>query len=348
MVQRIMEDRSLIPSLRFDGAAVGRTNRFDAWREAIRCVYDVEPLAAKTGELEHMEGWLVDNLIFTEVAFSRQSFSHHTRHAQDANYLSFQIYKSGGSVGIAEEQAWKMEPGQVHIYDFSRRFHSIAEDSVVAGVKIPHEAIGYDPGRHPAVTTFSGNSSVGRFLMDTFFAIQRRLPELRQDEAAVLAQGFCGLVRGVLIPQERQENTTARMYRAERRAAMRSYLDRRLSDANLGIGDLLHAFGVSRTSIYRDFADVGGVAAYINNRRLDRAFHRLISASPSPGRVKEIANRTGFNDPAHFNRLFRQRFGITPGSTMTSRPAPDIPYQRPVESSASPAALQLSNWFSGM
>ncbi|WP_169054438.1 AraC family transcriptional regulator [Nitratireductor sp. XY-223] len=327
---------------------MGRRHCFDAWREAVRCVFDVNPLSDEVSGTERMEGWLLDNLIFTEVAFSPQSFRHHARHAQDANYLSLQIYRSGGSSGVLADQYWKMEPGQVHIYDFSRQFQSVAEDSVVAGVKIPHEAIGYDPGRHPAHIMLSGCSPLGRFLIETYFAIQRRLPELCQEEASALAKGFCGLVRGILIPQGNEDCTEVKRSRAERRVAMRSYLDRHLSDPALGIDHLLRSFAVSRPSIYRDFANEGGVATYINRRRLDRAFSRLVSTTPSHGRIKEIANGVGFNDPAYFNRLFRQRFGIAPGAAITNRRPPGTRPQLTARNDSSLAASQLSNWFSSI
>lgn len=340
-----MGQDSLIPALKFDGTSFGRKHRFDAWRETLRCVYDVAPLEDVATEAEYMDGWLVDSLIFSEVSFSNQTFSHHAHHLQDANYLSFQIYKSGGAAGVAADQSWIMRTGEVHIFDFSREFHSIAEKSVVSGVTIPHEAVGYDPAKHPVHMMFCGNSAIGGVLKEGYYSLQRRLPELNQEEATVLANGFCGLVRSIISPQMTKQPTQAKRFAAERRVAMRSYLDRHLSDPNLGIDDLLDTFGVSRPSIYRDFGDAGGVTSYINGRRLDRAFHQLISTRPSHGRVKEIAHKIGFSHASHFNRLFRQRFGITPGAVMTDRQFACAYSQQSNQKSSSLNTSQLSDWF---
>ncbi|MCR9137585.1 MAG: AraC family transcriptional regulator [Alphaproteobacteria bacterium] len=339
-----MASDGLIPSVRIDAESVGPKHCFDAWRETVRDIYDVKPLAGSSSVREYLEAWLVDNLVFTEVGFSQQAFSHHIKLAQDANYLSLQIYRSGAMSGVLGDQSFTVEPGEVHIFDFSRQFHSIAQESIVAGVIIPHEAIGYDPGKHPAHISFSGNSAIGRFLMDTFFALKNQLPDFQQDEATPLAEGFCSLVRALTLDEPTEDSSDTQRTRLERRIAMRSYLDRRLSSPDLGVDDLLRIFGVSRPTIYRDFADVGGVAGYINDRRLDRAFYQLASASPAQGRIKEIANRLGFNEPAHFSRLFRQRFGITPGEALASGSADSTLSRQPVSNKGLLEATQFQNW----
>ncbi|MCY6381888.1 helix-turn-helix transcriptional regulator [Hoeflea prorocentri] len=343
-----MGQADLIPAFKFDGASLGSSHCFDAWRETIRCVYDVAPLEEAATEFENVDGWLVNSLIFSEVSFSRQSFRHHARHLQDANYLSVQIYRSGGARGVLADQSWIMKPGDVHIHDFSREFRSVTEKSVVSGVTIPHADVGYDPATQPAHMMFCGDSAIGSVLRESFYAIQRRLPELNKEEAAVLANGFCGLVRGVISPQKTKELSRAKAFSAERRVAMRSYLDKHLSDPGLGIHNLLNTFGVSRPSIYRDFGDVGGVTAYINERRLNRAFHQLISANPSHGRVKEIAHHIGFKDTSYFNKLFRKRFGITPRAAMTGRQIVRAYSQQSNQIASSPNTSQLNDWFNSI
>lgn len=343
-----MGEENPIPTLIFDGQSMGSKHCFDAWRETLRCVYNVEPLSDQKSETEKLEGWFLDNLIFTEVAFSKQAFSHHTTLLHDANYLSLQIYKSGGSKGTTADQPWIMKPGQVHIYDFSREFHSVAEKSVVSGVKIPHEAVGYDPSKHPAHMSFSGNSPLGSLLLKSYYTIQNRLPDIQQQESVILAQAYCGLLRGLFDPLNMEQPSAAKKFATERRAAMRSYLDRNLSDPDLGIEQLLRSFGVSRPSVYRDFSDVGGVSSYISSRRLDRAFHQLLSTEPSHGRVKEIANRLGFKDTAHFSRLFRQRFGVTPGNVMTRQRPGSFASRMANDHNTPPVSRCLSDWFNSI
>ncbi|MCK2046341.1 helix-turn-helix domain-containing protein [Chromohalobacter sp. TMW 2.2299] len=69
--------------------------------------------------------------------------------------------------------------------------------------------------------------------------------------------------------------------------------------------------GVSRANLYRLFADEGGVARYIQCRRLAAARRRLEDPSDLSG-IGEIATQHGFNNPAHFSHRFRELFGISP------------------------------------
>lgn len=312
-----MTGGQLIPTVRLDAQLLGTRHCYDAWREEIRPIYDVDPFSEAPGGEEKVKAWLLGDLIFSEVAFSHQSFSHNAGHASNAHYLSLQVYRRGGMRGTFADMPFEVAPGEVHIFDFSRKFHSVAEASAVAGAVFSHEAVGYDPGRHPAHMRFSSSSAVGRFLADTFFALMGQLPSLQKADANAVAEGFCGMIRGLLTAAS-PEGTPNRRFQAERRAEMRSYLERHLADTELSAERLCREFGASRASIYRDFAEAGGVARYITQRRLDRIFHQLLSTSPARGRVQEVASRWGFDDPGHFSRLFRQRFGVPPSVVLGS------------------------------
>ena len=112
-----------------------------------------------------------------------------------------------------------------------------------------------------------------------------------------------------------------------RQAAMRRHIERNLHDLGLGVESLCRAFGVSRATLYREFATESGIARYITRRRLDWAFRELASRPPARGRVRAACERWGFDSASHFNRLFRARFGISPSDAMSlgEEPAPAAP-----------------------
>ena len=58
---------------------------------------------------------------------------------------------------------------------------------------------------------------------------------------------------------------------------------------------------------------MGGVAAYIQTRRLARAHADLADPGKAPRKIYEVAYRWGFVSEAHFSRAFRRAFGVTPG-----------------------------------
>lgn len=310
-----MTHRGAAPHLHLDRDLVGARDCFDAWREVVRAVYDVNPLSDTSAGVESITAWLVNNLIFSNVAFSEQSFHHDHHLAENANYLSLQIYRSGSAKGMLEDSNWVMRPGEVHVFDFSREFHSVNEASSVAGVVIPHHAIGYDPARHPPHLAFSQNSPAGKFLSSAFFALMNLIPELPDSESEVLVEGFCGLLHGMVAPLSSAERKVPKQ-RARRRREIRFYLDRNLSDPDLDVDRVCQIFSMSRSSLYRDFAESGGVAQYLTARRLDRAFGQLRSGPSVTGYVKEVAERCGFTDSSRFSKVFRKRFGLSPRAVL--------------------------------
>ena len=69
--------------------------------------------------------------------------------------------------------------------------------------------------------------------------------------------------------------------------------------------------GLSRYEVARQFRALYGTSPYRYSlmRRLDSARNRLRSGMP----LVEVALITGFADQAHFTRIFRSTYGVTPG-----------------------------------
>jgi AraC-like DNA-binding protein len=79
----------------------------------------------------------------------------------------------------------------------------------------------------------------------------------------------------------------------------------------------------SRAHLYRVFAGRGEtVAGYVRERRQLRA-RALLTGPPERNiRIGDIAYCCGFEDPVHFARLFRERFGLPPRELRADGPMP--------------------------
>lgn len=76
--------------------------------------------------------------------------------------------------------------------------------------------------------------------------------------------------------------------------------------------------GVSRRYLYNIFTpEYGPIATYIRAKRLERARTFLASAKEKDTPIVEVAFESGFPDPAHFSRLFKGVFGLTPSEFRT-------------------------------
>lgn len=101
----------------------------------------------------------------------------------------------------------------------------------------------------------------------------------------------------------------------------RRIIENHLADGQLSPSRVATLCGMSRARLYRLFEPLGGVAAYLQERRLVRTFNRL--SDPRDERsIATIAHETGFSSEAHFSRLFKKRFGCTARDLRTAiRPA---------------------------
>lgn len=296
-----------IASAGFDGAA----DRFDAWCESMRPGHEIRAApGSDDGRRVASAGWLVGDLFFNELELSPIAYSRQPRRAGD--YLLVRMYGEGVSEGRLEDTVFRTRPGEIHLFDQAAACRGeTGGRHRMRSVFMPYAAVGFEPRRHAGHILAGMETAVGRMLWSSMESLFAELPRAGRDEVAALADGFAGLV-GTLLLAGHRSAACSHDFDTTRRRAMRRFLDQRLGDPELGVASLCAAFGASRATIYRDFADEGGVARFITRRRLERAFHDLARLPPDRGRVRRVAERWGFTCPYHFSRAFRQRFQLWP------------------------------------
>jgi len=86
----------------------------------------------------------------------------------------------------------------------------------------------------------------------------------------------------------------------------------RAESRQLSAQHICAVLGVSRSRLYRLFEPLGGVAQYIQSRRLAKIRAALLD--PRDRRlISDLAYTHGFVSAAHFSRCFRRHFGCAPG-----------------------------------
>ncbi len=84
-----------------------------------------------------------------------------------------------------------------------------------------------------------------------------------------------------------------------------------LQDPTMAAPYLCDAMAVSRTSLFRLFANEGGVARFIRGRRIEAVRDTLVSG-PHDLSIKDLAKAWHFSDAAHLTRLFKRHYGWPP------------------------------------
>lgn len=101
--------------------------------------------------------------------------------------------------------------------------------------------------------------------------------------------------------------------RAARLAALRADAARHYRDPQLTVAHVAARHGLSVRQVQRLFEEDGTTfTAHVQSCRLAHVQRRLIDPRHAHELVATLAYDAGFSDLAAFNRLFKQRFGVTP------------------------------------
>jgi AraC-like DNA-binding protein len=119
-----------------------------------------------------------------------------------------------------------------------------------------------------------------------------------------------------LLGQLVEERTGARpgsgAYRSQLIVA-EEYIERHLHDPDLGAAQVAEVLGISVRHLARIFESTGrSPTRHIMERRLVRAHQELTGSGAPRSTIADVAHRWGFSSQAHFARLFRVRFALTP------------------------------------
>jgi AraC-like DNA-binding protein len=151
-------------------------------------------------------------------------------------------------------------------------------------------------------------SGPARLLVRFMNALAAELPQLDPSARAAAATAALELLRGAVEPSLPANRSTTR---AAMRAEIRRYVRTHLQDGALGPATIARAYSMSIRALHALFEDADeSVAALVRRERLARCVEDL--QQPDGGSVTEIAFRWGFSDAAHFSRLFKRAFGVTP------------------------------------
>jgi AraC family transcriptional regulator, positive regulator of tynA and feaB len=151
-------------------------------------------------------------------------------------------------------------------------------------------------------------SGAARMLVRYVDALAHELPQLDAPASAAAASAALELLRGAVEPTL-PTNRSAR--RAALQAEVRRYVRAHVQDPALNPETIAGAHALSVRALHALFEESPeSVAGLVRRERLARCLEDL--ELPSGGSVTEIAFRWGFRDAAHFSRVFKREFEVTP------------------------------------
>ena len=331
-----MSENGKLPFSLFTTSHLRPSEQFDAWRESISVIFDVAPPAEHppdSGFAATVRGWHLGGLLISAVDFDGQRFVRDRRKTvgDGLDHYLVQLYATGGLVGEAGDQGRVLNGGDVQILDLTQSNVTQAAPSGTVAIVVPRETLDQAlpaPGNLHGLI-LRGHSGMGGLLGDYMRSLVARAEAMTMADAPLVAQATTDMIAACF-----QSNAeTAERARAAIDQTMRQRIQRHilahLDSPALQAEALCAQFRISRSQLYRLFEPLGGVAHYIQEQRVTRACAELCNPAHDHRRIYEIAFALGFSSEAHFSRVFRATFGLSPSDVRARAQATRVDARRP-------------------
>jgi AraC-like DNA-binding protein len=310
-----------VPWGRFSSADFPVDDRFELWRNTTKNVHDLSPAAnrSRADLIVDTTVWNVGGVVITRGFYSAQRRDRSLaiiRRSDLDNYRVTLPLRGGATLVDADGGGRSFSSGTLFVTDLARVDRQDAaagenimlflnRESVDALLPQPLRMHGFAP--RGALASLLRNHLIG--LTD---ALSRG--KVSNAIAPALAQAtlhlFSAAIRGA--PPLDEEGKAA-VGGALRRCMLR-YIEEHLLDPKLSHDSLCRTFRVSRTTLYRLFQTLGGVAAYIKTRRLAR-IHAALSEPAHYQHLGRLADVYGFVSQSHMSKAYRALYGVSPSET---------------------------------
>lgn len=309
-------EASPLPSVRFSTDDFPDGEGWDIWCEQIGEVFDVTLEAGQSAAARvDVELTQLDQLLFGAIGLAgpRQRGVRSARKARldQLDHYVIELYTHGGNKGETPSGSFEGGAGTVNVTDMARPLTVSSGDAHSLTLTIPRPLLDAHlpdgAGLHGVVLA----DGPGDFLADYLLLLRRRLPRLSEDDAAWLSQGTVAMVAACLAPSIKPPEEASAPVNAVLFDRVERFVESMLGDPQLSVQHVCAALGVSRSRLYRLFEPHGGVAQYIQNRRLAKIRAALLDPHDRR-RISDLAYTYGFISAAHFSRCFRRQFGYSP------------------------------------
>lgn len=285
------------------------------YRAACARLFDITLACADSAFFNSLESFNLDDVLIGRCEGVEQRFRRDRARilADGSDTVQIILHISGGWWGDYDGRLIDGGMGTIRVMDMARPYDVRNEPYKMINVMIPRGRL-EEAGRldlHGLV--ISEDSPSGRLYAAHLRTIWETAEAMSPRDAKAAARALTELAAGMIIGHADEPSGDTRPVARVLLATARDHIDANLGDPDLSPEAIGQILGISRTQLYQLFAPLGGVSAYIQGRRLDRAFDTIVADAFDHQTLAQIGYAHGFRSDAHFSRLFRTRFGIPAG-----------------------------------
>ncbi|GGL64027.1 AraC family transcriptional regulator [Streptomyces fumigatiscleroticus] len=237
-------------------------------------------------------------------------------------FVTVAVQTSGRATLVQDGRCAVAGEGDLLVYDTARPYAlEYPERFCARVVQLPRRALPLteEDVRRVTGTAVGTADGLGAVLMPFLAELVASAHACAPSVAARLAAGTAGLFDALVTERTRQaaEPATAQGALVSR---IRDHIDRNLRNPALSPETVAGAHHISVRYLHRLFEDEGvTVSRLIQRRRLEESARELARGGRPAPTVAAVAQRWGFISPAHYSRVFRGAYGVSPRAWRAAR-----------------------------
>jgi AraC-like DNA-binding protein len=294
--------------------------RFRRWRETSCELFvpvDVASTAPDTFRYQSLRSTIGGLNLGTSLA--RQfSVVRDRGHIARSAQAPFSLYvPTGGQMGVTQNgRSSLVRPGEFVLIDQDLPYEmDIQGEFGFVWVHIPHAELAQriDDVSSIGGTAYSMRNPYADLAASFLGDVARVADRIDDTHGARIAEHVLDLIALAMTNEGAPSAPAECLQRKALLHRARAYIDQNLRDAALSLERVAAAIGTSSRSLSGFFTDTGTpYRTYLREQRLQHCACDLVAARSAHHSITEIALSWGFADSAHFSRVFRARYGVSP------------------------------------
>jgi AraC-like DNA-binding protein len=231
------------------------------------------------------------------------------------DYFIVSIQTKGCGKIVQDGRVAELSPGDFALYDSTRPYELIFDAPFQQHVLQLPGAILRGRLRNTETLTarkVHGDRGAGHLMISMIETLAADIDTLEAGSVAAIAESVENILVAGLCSLPGAADPVVPQLTAYHRDQIKAYVLRHLRDPRLSVNAIAAHLKLSPSTIYRAFAsEPVSLNTWIWNQRLDGVKRDICDPALAGRTITDIAFSWGFNDAAHFSRIFRARFGCS-------------------------------------
>ena len=315
---------------KFTTNSLPASDQLETWSSWYGSVFETSSLQPEEGFEAVNLTWRLDGLVFSRVSTPAISVVRTKTHIRrtPVDHWAITLSSHGATDLTSREASLRAPAGVPFVLSLGEEMHNERGEDERLQLYLARDSF---HGIGPMLDAVRGsvlNAGTGKLLADYMLLLERNLSSLAPDDAARLPGAVQAMLGACLAPSVERVATARRSIDLTLMERVRQAVRKHLRSPSLGPDKLCREAATSRSQLYRLLEGEGGVAHYIQRRRLSESFAILCDLSNGFS-INAIAEALCFVDASSFSRSFRREFGMSPREVRAAALAGLTPVAKP-------------------